>query len=84
MVRGMRGVGGVCDMHMGLAQGDVGDEWISGLSLGFTNPVGTCVLDMCLCLGCSAGGEWLRGLNQGLEGWVVFCVCASSESGLCI
>ena len=37
-----------------------GGEWIRGLSLGFTNPVGTRgVLDVCLCFGCGGvvGGE---------------------------
>ena len=29
-----------------------GDEWMRGLGLGFTNPVGTVeVLDVCLCFG---------------------------------
>ena len=36
VVRGMRGVGGVCEMC--LARGDVGGEWIRGL-------------DVCLCFG---------------------------------
>ena len=39
----VRGVGGVCDMCMCLARGDVGGEggeWMRELSLGFTNPVG--------------------------------------------
>ena len=39
--RGMKGVGGVCDMGMCLARGDVGGEWITGLGLGFSNPVGS-------------------------------------------
>ena len=30
MVRGMRGVGGVCEMCMGLACGGVGGEGVSG------------------------------------------------------
>ena len=43
-------------------------EWMRGLGLGLTNPVGTGgVLDVCLCLGC--GGEWVGVLDQGLEGW---------------
>ena len=42
MVRGMRGVGGVCEMCMCLAQGvESGGEWIRGFGLGFTNPMGT-------------------------------------------
>ena len=56
----VRGVGGVCDMCMCLAQGGVG-EWMRELGLGFTNPVGKGgVLDMCLCFGCGGvGGEWV-------------------------
>ena len=52
-------------------------EWVSGLVLGFTTPVGTGgMLDMCLCLGCGGvGGEWVGGLDQGLEGWGVLCMC---------
>ena len=50
MVRGMRGVDGVCEMCICLARGGVGVEWIR--VLGFTNPVGTRgVLDVCLCCG---------------------------------
>ena len=54
VVRGMRRVGGVCEMCMCLARGGVGGEgggeWMRGLGLGFTNPVGTGgVLDVCLC-----------------------------------
>ena len=52
---------------MRLALGGVigeGGEWIRGLGLGFTNPVGTGgVLDVCLCLDCRGvgrvGGEWV-------------------------
>ena len=58
MVRGMRGVGGVCEMCMCLARGGVdgeGAEWMRRLGLGFTNPVGTGgVSDVCLCFGCGA------------------------------
>ena len=48
-----------------------GGEWMRGLGLGFTNPVGTGeVLNVCLCFGCrGVGGEWVGGLDQGLEGW---------------
>ena len=51
-----------------------GGEWMRGLGLGFTYPVGTGgVLDVCLCLGCGdvggVGEEWVWGLDQGLEGW---------------
>ena len=46
-----------------------GGEWMRGLGLGFTNPVGTGgVLDMCLCFGCgSVGGECVGGLDQGRD-----------------
>ena len=55
-------------------RGRRGGEWMRGLGLGFTNPVGTCgVLDMYMCLGCSGvggvGGECVGGLDHGLEGW---------------
>ena len=36
VISGMRGVGGVCDMFMYLAQGGVDGEWMRGLGLGFT------------------------------------------------
>ena len=77
VVRVMRGVGGVCEMCMCLAQGGVGGEgheWMRGFGLGFTNPVGTGeMLDVCLCFGCGGvgcvGGECVGGLDQGLEEW---------------
>ena len=74
VVRGMRRVGGVCEMCMCLARGVVGGEgieWVRGLGLGFTNPVGTGgVLNVCLCLGCAGVcGQWVGGFDQGLEGW---------------
>ena len=51
----MRGVGEVCEICMCLARGGVGgegDEWMRGLGLGFTNPVGTGgVLDLYLACG---------------------------------
>ena len=55
-------------------RGRKGGEYMRGLYLGFTNPVGIGgVLDVCLCLDCGGvggvGGEWLGGLDQGLEGW---------------
>ena len=52
--------------------GREGGEWMRGLCLGFTHPVGTRgVLDVCLgCGGVSGvGGEWVGGLDQGLEWW---------------
>ena len=56
--------------------GGVWGEWIRGLGLGSTNPVGTGgVLGVCLC--CSGVGG---GSDQGLEGCCY--VCVSCESGL--
>ena len=60
-----------------------GGEWIRGLGLGFTNPVGTeGVLDVCLGFGCGGVGvvgvEWVGGLDQGLEGWCYVCVSLDS------
>ena len=96
----MRGVGGVCEMCMCLARGGVGGErgeWMRGLGLGFTNPVGTWgVLDVCLCFGvrwyglCRWGVD--RGLDQGLEGCcgVMFVLVVSLDSlymagpGICV
>ena len=51
-----------------------GGEWMRGLGLGLTNPVGTGrVLDVCLCFGCGGvggvAGEWVGGFDQGLETW---------------
>ena len=55
VVRGMRGVGEVCEMYMCLARGGAGaegSEWMTGLVLCFTYPLRTgVVLDVCLCLG---------------------------------
>ena len=91
VVRGMIGVGDVCENCMCLARGGMGEErgeWMRGLDLGFTNPVRTGgVLDVCLCLGC--GGvdeEWRvsRGLGP-VYGGVVWCyVCVRCESGLTV
>ena len=75
---------------MCLARGGVGGEggeWMRGLGLGLTNPVGTGgVLDVCLCFGCGGVGgvcgEWVGG-----GGWtrvcrdvVVLCLCESGFS----
>ena len=41
-----------------------GGEWMRELGLGFTNPAGTWVLDVCLCFGCGGvGGGWVGGLD---------------------
>ena len=51
---------------------------VSGLCLGFTNPVGTeGVWDVCLCCGGVGGG---LGPGFGRMGWCYVCVCC--ESGL--
>ena len=78
VVRGMRGVGGVHEMCMCLARGGEGIrvggcEWMRGLGLVFTNPVGTGeVLDVCQCIGFGdvggVCGELGGGLDRGLEG----------------
>ena len=79
MVRGMRGVGGVCEICMCLVQGGVsreGGEWMRGLGLCFTNLVGTGgMLDVCLCLGCGGvggvKGAWTRFWKGGTVLWIV-------------
>ena len=76
-------------MCMCLARGGVGGEegeWMRGLGLGFTNPVGTGgVLDICLCFGCgSVGGEWVGGLDQGLEGCGAVMSCVRCVSGFSV
>ena len=49
--------------------GGEGDEWMRGLGLGFSNPVGTGgVLDVCLCFGCGVMWGVGRGIEQGREG----------------
>ena len=70
-------------MCMCLARGGVageGGEWMRGLGLDFTNPVGTGgVLDVSLCFGCgsvrgvcgSGQGAWTRVWRSG----VVLCLC---------
>ena len=85
VVREMRGVGGVSEMGMCLARGAVGGEgeggeWIRGLGLGFTNPVGTEeVLDVCLCFGCSGvggvGRKWVGVWTRVWRGGVVLFLC---------
>ena len=88
VVRGMKEVSGVYEMCMYLARGGVGGdgaEWIRGLGLGITTPVGTGgMLDLCLCLGC--GCVWCRwGMGRRLGpgsrrvGWCY--VCMNCESG---
>ena len=76
VVRGMRGVGGVCKMCMRLARSGVGSEWMRGLGLGFTNPVGTGgAWKVHLCLGyVGVGGEW-GWAGSGRVMWCYVCVC---------
>ena len=61
-----------------------GGEWMRGLGLGFTNPVGT-YGDCCMCVRVlvavvwvvwggvggvgGVGGEWVGEFDQSLEGW---------------
>ena len=74
---------------MCLARGVVGvdgGEWMRGLGLGFTNPVGTVgVLDVCLCFGCGGvggvGGKWVGAWTRDWRGGLVLCLC---ESGLSV
>ena len=91
VVRGMRGVGGVCEMSMCLARDSVGgegSEWMRGLGLGFTNPVGAGgLLDVCVfwlwCCGwrrCGVGS----GLGPGSGGVRWYYVCVRCESGLSV
>ena len=78
------GVGGVCDMCMCLARGEVGGvggEWVTGLGLGFTNSEGTWVKwDMCQYFGCDGVGLFCGRVGGRLEpgsgrvGWCYVCV----------
>ena len=73
----MECVGCVCVYSSG-GVGEKG-EWIRGLDLGFTNPMGTGgVLGVCLCFGCGGvgdvGGELVE-VFEGLEGWCGVCPC---------
>ena len=86
VVRGMRRAGGVYVMCMCLARGDMGGEvgeWMRGLGLGFTNPVGTrgsvgrvSVFGLRWCRW--GVGKWL-GSGSGEVRWCY--VCVSCESG---
>ena len=82
VMRGMIGVGGVCEICLCLTRGGVvGEEgeWMRGLGLGFTNPVRTGgVLDVCLGYG-GVGVEWV-GVWMG--GWCH--VCVRCESGFSV
>ena len=76
VVRGMRGVGGVCVARGGV--GEEGGEWMRGLCLGFTNPVRTRGM-FDVCFGCGGVG---RGIVPG-SGGVVLCLCALLVLILC-
>ena len=86
----VRGLGEVCDMCMCLARGGVGGEggeWMRGLGLGFTNPVGTggvlhvCVFWMRWCGWC----RWGVGMGLGPGSEVGWCyVCVRCESGFSV
>ena len=61
-----------------------GGEWMRGLGLGFTNPVGTWVGLVSFVCGGVGGGKWVRGLDQGLERWGgVMSVRVLSLGSLC-
>ena len=85
VVRGMRGVGGVCEICMCLVREGWGvrGEWVRGFGLGFNNHVGTGgVLDVSLCLDCVGvcsigGGGWCLVSASGRLG-VVMSVCCES------
>ena len=92
VVRGMRGLGGLCEMRMCmcLAWGGVGGEgvsgqwgeWMRGLGYGFTNPVGTRGVGRLSVFGlrwCGWGVGRELGPGSGGVGWCY--VCASCESG---
>ena len=69
VVRGMRGVGGVCELCMCLARGGVWGVWMRGLA--FSNSVGTeGVLDVCLGFG-GVGGSGLGSWSGGVVLWSV-------------
>ena len=76
VVRGMRGVGGVCvwSGRRGWRGG------VRGLGLDFTNHVRTRgVLDVCVCLHCGGvggiGGEWVGAWTWVWRAGVVLCLC---------
>ena len=86
VVRGMRGVGVVCEMCLCLARVVLVErgEWMKGLGLGFSNPLGTeRVLD--LCLGCGGVGvEWVGAWTRVGRGIVVLCLCELCVWILCV
>ena len=60
--------------------GGEGGEWMRGLGLGFTNPVGTGgVLDVCPRFSCGGvggvGGEWVEAWTMVMGSGVVLCLC---------
>ena len=63
-----------------------GGEWMRGLGLDFTNPVGTGgVLDVCLYFGCGGvGGEWLGAWTRVWRGVVVLCLCEVRVCVICV
>ena len=55
-------------------RGGEGSEWMIGLGVGFTNPVGTGgVLDACLCFVCGGVGvEWVGAWTRVWRGGVMY------------
>ena len=80
----MRGVGGVCEMRLARrGVGGEGGEWMRGLALGFTNPVGHGMSWTCVCVVVAV--VWVgSGLGTGSGGVGWFYVCVSCESGLSV
>ena len=75
VVRGMRDVGGVCEMCMCLARGGVSgrEDWIWALPILWKQ--GECLY---LCLGCGGvGGELLGAWTMVWRDGAVLCLCES-------
>ena len=60
-----------------LGVGGEGCEWMRGLGLGFTNPVGTWGVRRVSVLRWRRW-EWVGCLDQGLQGWCYVCVSPDS------
>ena len=66
VVRGMRGVGGVCVWLSAAWVVSGCEDWVLALTIRWEQ----FFLDVCVCFGCGGvGGEGVGGLDQGLEGW---------------
>ena len=70
-------------------RGWIGGEWMRGLGLGFSKPLGTVeVLDVSLVFWLRWCGQCRWGVGRGLgpgSGWVGWCyVCVRCESGFSV